>query len=289
MRHQLVSAVALISLASQLASAEPIPILPEGAEEKWGLYMNRGAKHYAYDVASGLFTYSAENGIFFNGAAVGAFDVWSGTFSWSALINQSGELVEGGLMSWRADYGSGLDIRATGKVIGFNPRITCSSGLCISDIPYATIETTYIDPVLEPLFGRFWQSELWEDIFSPWIRDFACDGGCGFSGHVVKTYDVSEPTTLGLFALAFAVVGLACRRVPARPGNDCSHRTSWRADHGRRQSEARSPDRDRIDVNDADELRNWSKSLNTTPEKLKEAVKAVGTTASKMRERLQGR
>jgi hypothetical protein len=50
-----------------------------------------------------------------------------------------------------------------------------------------------------------------------------------------------------------------------------------------------SPDRNRIDVNDADELRNWSKSLNTTPEKLKEAVKAVGTTASKVREHLQRR
>lgn len=50
-----------------------------------------------------------------------------------------------------------------------------------------------------------------------------------------------------------------------------------------------SPDRDRIDVNDPDELRNWSKSFNTTPDKLKEAVKAVGTTASKVREHLGGR
>jgi hypothetical protein len=50
-----------------------------------------------------------------------------------------------------------------------------------------------------------------------------------------------------------------------------------------------SPDRDRIDVNDEDELRNWSKSLNTTPDKLREAEKAVGTTASEVRENLQGR
>ena len=50
-----------------------------------------------------------------------------------------------------------------------------------------------------------------------------------------------------------------------------------------------SPDRDRIDVNDPDELRNWSKSLNTTPDKLKEAVQAVGPTASKVREHLGGR
>lgn len=50
-----------------------------------------------------------------------------------------------------------------------------------------------------------------------------------------------------------------------------------------------SPDRDRIDVNDPDELRNWSKSLNTTPDKLKEAVQAVGPTASKVREHLRSR
>ena len=45
-------------------------------------------------------------------------------------------------------------------------------------------------------------------------------------------------------------------------------------------------DRDHIDVNDSDELRNWSESLNKTPEEIKEAVRVVGTSASKVREHL---
>jgi hypothetical protein len=48
-----------------------------------------------------------------------------------------------------------------------------------------------------------------------------------------------------------------------------------------------SPDRQRIDVNDPDELRNWSKSLNATPEQIKEAVAKVGPTAEKVREHLR--
>lgn len=45
-----------------------------------------------------------------------------------------------------------------------------------------------------------------------------------------------------------------------------------------------SPDRDRIDVNDDDELRNWSRSLNRTPEEIKDAVRVVGNSAAKLRE-----
>ena len=52
------------------------------------------------------------------------------------------------------------------------------------------------------------------------------------------------------------------------------------------KSKRGSPDRDRIDVNDEDELRNWSKSLNKTPEEIKEAVRVVGNSAAKVRERL---
>lgn len=43
-------------------------------------------------------------------------------------------------------------------------------------------------------------------------------------------------------------------------------------------------DRERIDVNDDDELRNWSKSLNKTPEEIKDAVRVVGNSAAKVRE-----
>ena len=48
-------------------------------------------------------------------------------------------------------------------------------------------------------------------------------------------------------------------------------------------------DRDRINVNQDYELRDWAKSLNTTPERLKEAVQAVGDRADKVREFLKNK
>ena len=50
-----------------------------------------------------------------------------------------------------------------------------------------------------------------------------------------------------------------------------------------------SPDRDRIDVDDPDELRNWSKSLNKTPDEIKDAVRVVGNSATKVREHFGAR
>ena len=43
-----------------------------------------------------------------------------------------------------------------------------------------------------------------------------------------------------------------------------------------------SPDRDRIDMNDPDEVRNWTKSLNVSKEELQRAVEAVGNTPGKV-------
>lgn len=48
-----------------------------------------------------------------------------------------------------------------------------------------------------------------------------------------------------------------------------------------------SPDRKRIDMNDPDEVRHWTKSLGVTPEELKAAVERVGTSAEKVRESLR--
>lgn len=45
-------------------------------------------------------------------------------------------------------------------------------------------------------------------------------------------------------------------------------------------------DRQRINVNQDYELRDWAKSLGTTAERLKEAVQAVGDRADKVREYL---
>ena len=52
------------------------------------------------------------------------------------------------------------------------------------------------------------------------------------------------------------------------------------------KSKSSGQDRQRIDVSQDYELRDWAKTLNTTPERLKEAVQAVGDRADKVREYL---
>lgn len=52
------------------------------------------------------------------------------------------------------------------------------------------------------------------------------------------------------------------------------------------KSNSSGQDRQRINVNQDYELRDWCKSLDTTPERLKEAVQAVGDRAEKVREYL---
>jgi hypothetical protein len=46
------------------------------------------------------------------------------------------------------------------------------------------------------------------------------------------------------------------------------------------------PDRDRINVNEEYELRDWSKSLGVTPDELKRAVAQVGDRADVVRQHL---
>jgi methyl-accepting chemotaxis protein len=53
------------------------------------------------------------------------------------------------------------------------------------------------------------------------------------------------------------------------------------------KSKSQGQDRQRINVNQDYELRDWARSLNTTPERLKEAVQAVGDRADKVREYLK--
>jgi hypothetical protein len=50
-----------------------------------------------------------------------------------------------------------------------------------------------------------------------------------------------------------------------------------------------SPDRDRIDMNDPDEVRNWMESLGVSREELQRAVQAAGDRAERVREYLRGR
>ena len=50
------------------------------------------------------------------------------------------------------------------------------------------------------------------------------------------------------------------------------------------KSKSHGQDRERINVNQEYELRDWARTMNTTPERLKEAVQAVGDRADKVRE-----
>ncbi|KNY26343.1 DUF3606 domain-containing protein [Pseudobacteroides cellulosolvens] len=43
----------------------------------------------------------------------------------------------------------------------------------------------------------------------------------------------------------------------------------------------------RIDINDPNEVRNWTDILDCTPEELKDAVKAVGTSADAVKDHLE--
>jgi len=48
-----------------------------------------------------------------------------------------------------------------------------------------------------------------------------------------------------------------------------------------------SPDRNRINVNETYELQDWSKKFGITPDELKKAVKAVGTSAKDVEQYLK--
>lgn len=54
------------------------------------------------------------------------------------------------------------------------------------------------------------------------------------------------------------------------------------------RTKANGPDRNRIDVNEEYELRDWSKKFGVSPEQIKEAVRAVGDRADDVEMHLKG-
>jgi hypothetical protein len=54
------------------------------------------------------------------------------------------------------------------------------------------------------------------------------------------------------------------------------------------KTRANGPDRDRIDVNQEYELRDWAKKFNASPDQIRQAVKAVGDRASDVEMHLKG-
>ena len=71
----------------------------------------------------------------------------------------------------------------------------------------------------------------------------------------------------------------------------CSNRDTHMPEEDMSDDKAKrgTPDRDRIDINDPDEVRNWTKSLGVSKEELQRAVQAAGDRAEKVREYLRGR
>jgi hypothetical protein len=67
---------------------------------------------------------------------------------------------------------------------------------------------------------------------------------------------------------------------------DPSSATNRRPSMSDDTSKSQGQDRQRINVNQDYELRDWAKSLKTTPERVKEAVQAVGDRVDKVREYL---
>lgn len=55
------------------------------------------------------------------------------------------------------------------------------------------------------------------------------------------------------------------------------------------KNQAGGQDRSRINVNQDYELQDWSKKFGVTPEQLKDAVKAVGTSAEAVEAHLKSR
>ncbi|MBC9030831.1 DUF3606 domain-containing protein [Sphingomonas sp. JC676] len=53
------------------------------------------------------------------------------------------------------------------------------------------------------------------------------------------------------------------------------------------KTDVSSPDRDRISLAEDYEVRDWSKSLGVSEERLREAVAAVGNSSDKVREYLK--
>lgn len=54
------------------------------------------------------------------------------------------------------------------------------------------------------------------------------------------------------------------------------------------KDQAGGQDRQRINVHEEDELRDWAKKFNSTPEQIKEAVDAVGDRAADVEMHLNG-
>jgi hypothetical protein len=82
--------------------------------------------------------------------------------------------------------------------------------------------------------------------------------------------------------LAYANHHGAPMAAPLRPFGAQSKGVSMADDLGKRGS----PDRDRININEDYELRDWSKKFGVSPEELKRAVAQVGDRADAVRQHL---
>jgi hypothetical protein len=227
--------------------SQALPIL-EYPENSSGYLFLPGGWQYTYDADTGVMSYrlnyppSPDSDPDFRNVHIGEnssfppHSSYSGFFSWTATISQTGQVLDPGSAVLALELGSGLELVATGSVVDFGFRsagVYCGSDpspdgdptrRCILDRPRAAIAIDHIDPRFSDYLGNYWISGAWVQLYQPEAslsQSFRCTGGpddlnCTRESHdIVTTYRVAEPGTLPLLGLGLLALGLARRRSAA--------------------------------------------------------------------------
>lgn len=205
-------------------SAQALPLDPinwvdrrTGAEVCCGF---NSSQSFNYDSTSDLFTYSAIGQQRY--AAPGLADqLFQSAFTWTANIDEQGSVTNGGSMQWFGDFGSGLQLIASGDVkdVGFgaaNPpggsgpwTFLGMQVLLANSLPGAAV----IDLGREFILNM--ELVLETPFDSPFKQDFSCAPTCDnyWSDTHVAALRVDEPRT-GVLALLGLGLLVMLRRKP---------------------------------------------------------------------------
>lgn len=228
LRH--VSRVLALLLVCGSANAIPMPLV--GVDQYEGYVYLVGPKAFAYDASTGLVTYRAIGGgdvydltgsladDFFNRRLAYALP---SLFEWSAVLDETGKLMFGGAATLAIDFGSGLELVASGTVVDFQfDGNLCNAdyALCLVNRPWAKIQNTYTGGAHSDLFADtlLWGGSLSFAIGYPLSNiDVNCPSSPDFqtcsrwsNDFIWGVRDVPEPS---VFALVLAAgVGLVAVR-----------------------------------------------------------------------------
>lgn len=227
---------ARVSLAAGLllacASTQALPLDPidwvdrrTGAEVCCGF---NATQSFHYDAASDLFTYSSVGQQHYLPGPGLADQLFQSAFTWSANIDEQGSVTNAGSMQWFGDFGSGLELLASGSIkdVGFeavNPpggsgpwTLLGMQVLLANSLPGATLD-----------FGREFilnmEIVLESPFDSPFRADFSCEPTCSnyFSDTHVAMLRVDEPGTSVVALLGLGLLVALRRRqrlIPTRQG-----------------------------------------------------------------------